>query len=208
MCAGVRAVVAEGATVGLRVTVQKANYRELPRFVRLARDLGVHQVSFLAVDVSNPHAFGRDRAFADDLALDAKDLQEMEALIAHMEREFAAEFARGFIAESPRKLRGLHAYFGALLGQGAFPPVRCNAPEFSAVIGVHGQISPCFFIPGPAGELAGADPAAALDSASMQALRADIRAGRRGECARCVCSMWRDPSAIDGLSLRSREASA
>ena len=64
-----------GAAVGLRVTLQRANYRELPRFVTLARELGVAQVSFLAVDVSNPHAFARRddvrrrawRSRADDL---------------------------------------------------------------------------------------------------------------------------------------------
>jgi molybdenum cofactor biosynthesis enzyme MoaA len=33
VCEGIRAAVAEGATVGLRVTLQRANYRELPRFV-------------------------------------------------------------------------------------------------------------------------------------------------------------------------------
>jgi MoaA/NifB/PqqE/SkfB family radical SAM enzyme len=31
VCEGIRAAVAEGATVGLRVTLQRANYRELPR---------------------------------------------------------------------------------------------------------------------------------------------------------------------------------
>ena len=63
VCEGIRAAVANGATVGLRVTLQRANYRELPRFVTLARELGVAQVSFLAVDVSNPHAFARARRF-------------------------------------------------------------------------------------------------------------------------------------------------
>ena len=27
--------------------------------------------------------------------------------------------------------------------------MRCNAPEFSAVIGATGRVQPCFFIPGP-----------------------------------------------------------
>src|SRR3954468_2913891 len=33
VCEGVRAVVARGARVGLRVTLQRANYRALPEFV-------------------------------------------------------------------------------------------------------------------------------------------------------------------------------
>jgi HemK-related putative methylase len=36
--------------------------------------------------------------------------------------------------------------------------------------------------------------AEALASAPMRALRETIRAGARPECARCVCSMWRDPA--------------
>ena len=67
---GIRAAVAAGATVGLRVTLQRANYRELPRFVTLAHELGVNQLSFLAVDVSNPHAFAR----VDDFSTVRRDV--------------------------------------------------------------------------------------------------------------------------------------
>lgn len=204
VCDGIRAAVQAGANLSLRVTVQKSNYRELPEFVRLARDLGVNQVSFLAVDVGNPHAFGRDSAFGLGLALAPEDLEVFDDLLDSMEQEFATEFSTGFIAEAPTKLRRMRRYFAALLGLGDFPEVRCNAPEFSAVIGVHGRVSPCFFIPGPATAVAGADPAAALDSAPMQALRADIRAGQRAECARCVCSLWRDPKQPRQLLLAPR----
>jgi MoaA/NifB/PqqE/SkfB family radical SAM enzyme len=204
VCHGVRAAVQAGANLSLRVTVQRANYRELPQFVRLARELGVTQVSFLAVDVGNPHAFGREDAFGEGLALAVGDLAVFDALVASMEQEFAADFARGFIAESPAKLRRMREYFAALLGLGAFPPVRCNAPEFSAVVGVHGQVSPCFFIAGPSMAIADPDPASALGSAPMRALRADIRAGKRPECARCVCSLWRDPAQPAQLLLAPR----
>jgi MoaA/NifB/PqqE/SkfB family radical SAM enzyme len=196
VCEGIRAAVSFGAAVGIRVTLQRANYRELPRFVSLARELGARQVSFLAVDVSNPHAFGRDTAFADDLALDAADIDEFDALLAQITRECSAEFANGFIAESPHKLRRIRDYFAALAGLGAFPAVRCNAPEFSAVVGVRGTVAPCFFIPAPAGALATDDADAAFDGTGLRALRADIRAGKRLECARCVCSMWREPAEL------------
>ena len=196
VCAGIRAAVAAGALVGLRVTLQRANYRELPRFVTLARELGVHQVSFLAVDVANPHAFARQEAFSHELALAVDDIPVFDTLIAALERDYATEFREKFIAESPAKLRRLREYFAGVCGQSAFPPVRCNAPEFSAVIGVDGRVSPCFFIPGP-------PPAArlrvALASEPMTALRGAIRAGARAECARCVCSMWRDPGEFGGV---------
>ncbi len=193
VCAGIRASVHAGSRVGIRVTLQKSNYRQIHDFVRLARALGVSQLSFLAVDVSNPHAFGRDGAQPMGLVLDAAETAELGELIEAMEVEFADEFARRFIAEPMSRLRHILAYFAALAGRGAFPPVRCNAPEFSAVVGVHGDVAPCFFIAGPArGQ--DADLEAMLSGDAFRSLRADIQAGRRPECQRCVCSLWRAPN--------------
>jgi MoaA/NifB/PqqE/SkfB family radical SAM enzyme len=194
VCAGIRAAAELGKPAALRVTLQRRNYRELLKFVRLAHELGAQRISFLAVDVSNPHAFGRETAFSEPLALDVSDLAQFDTLLDAMENEFAADFASGFIAESPAKLRRIRHYFAGLHGLGPFPPVRCNAPEFSAVVGVDGQLSPCFFIPGPPdANVTSVGLRAALEGTAMSALRADIRAGSRRECARCVCSMWRDP---------------
>jgi MoaA/NifB/PqqE/SkfB family radical SAM enzyme len=75
---------------------------------------------------------------------------------------------------------------------GAFPPTRCNAPEFSAVIDAGGRVNPCFFIPGPTGQPLQDELGAELNADSMLALRADIRARARSECATCVCSLWRE----------------
>src|SRR5215469_15663976 len=47
VCRGIRASVATGAPVTVRVTLQRGNFRQLPRFVELGRALGVAQVSFL-----------------------------------------------------------------------------------------------------------------------------------------------------------------
>jgi MoaA/NifB/PqqE/SkfB family radical SAM enzyme len=193
VCQGIRAAVEQGAAVGLRVTLQRANYRELPRFVTLARELGANQLSFLPVDVSNPHAFARQDDFSRGLALEATDLVELDRLLAALEREHAADFRSGFIAEPPVKLRRIRDYFAALIGRGDFPAVRCNAPEFSAVVGVDGAVAPCFFIPGPA---TGGGIAASLSAAPMVELRRLIRAGERRECQRCVCSMYREPAEL------------
>ncbi len=202
VCAGIQACAAAGAPVGLRVTVQRSNYPQLPRFVDLARQLGARQISFLAVDVANPHAFGRSDDYSGNLALRQEDLPALERILDTMERNCAAEFQSGFIAESPRKLRQLHQYFAAVCKTASYPPVRCNAPEFSAVIGVKGDLQPCFFIAGPAGARITTDVAGALNSDSMLTLRRSIREGRRDECARCVCSMYRDPGDIAELLLR------
>jgi radical SAM protein with 4Fe4S-binding SPASM domain len=123
-------------------------------------------------------------------------LPVFDQVLHTMELEHAQEFQSGFIAESPKKLRRIWEYFAAIHGQGAYPPVRCNAPEFSAVVGATGRVQPCFFISGPADVAAGSngieDLSMALNSRPMTALRSAIRAGARAECKTCVCSMWRD----------------
>jgi MoaA/NifB/PqqE/SkfB family radical SAM enzyme len=196
VCEGIAAAAAAGARVSLRVTLQRANYRELPDFVQLARELGACQISFLAVDVANPHAFGRSDDFTSDLALQPQDLPLFEQMLCSLERRRAADFQSGFIAESPQKLRRILQYFAAVCGQGAYPAVLCNAPEFSAVIDARGRVQPCFFIGGPPGAQVGDDLPAVLNGAPMASLRRDIRQRRRPECATCVCSMWREPSRL------------
>ena len=198
VCSGIRLAVAEGAWVSLRVTLQRANYRELPRFIELAAELGVAQVSFLAVDVGNAHAFARVDDVAAGLALEAADLPVFDALIDEVEREQAARFRSRFIAESPARLRALRRYFGALLGLNDFPPVRCNAPDFSAVVGVDGRVSPCFFIAGPAAQVGSSPIAERLASPSFVRQRNAIRAGEHPECQRCVCSLHRTPQELAG----------
>ena len=190
VCAGIRAAVERGAWVSLRCTVQRGNYREMPALVRLARELGVKQVSFLAVDVSTHVAFARREDYERTMALSPDDLPAFAAVLDSLDRDFAADFASGFIAERPEKLRRLHQYFAALLGEASFPSVRCNAPRFSAVVGADGALQPCYFIPG-VNRLNGHSLSAALNAPEFVALREDIREGKRAECGKCVCSMWR-----------------
>jgi MoaA/NifB/PqqE/SkfB family radical SAM enzyme len=196
VCEGIRAAASAGASLSVRVTLQRANYREVPGFVELARQIGARQVSFLAVDVANPHAFGRTDDFRADLALRPEDLPEFKQLLDDLERDCAEEFRSAFIAESPVKLRRILEYFTAVRRLGPFPVVRCNAPEFSSVITAEGRAQPCFFISGPPEALVRGDLGQALNGNAMVMLRKNIREGRRSECTTCVCSMWRDPSAF------------
>jgi MoaA/NifB/PqqE/SkfB family radical SAM enzyme len=208
VCCGIRAAAATGVPVGVRVTVQRANYQQLPAFIDLARQAGARQVSFLAVDVASPHAFGRTDDFSADLALRHEDLPILEQILCAVERDYTDAFRSGFIAESPRRLRHIYQYFSAVCGVAAFPPVRCNAPEFSAVIGSQGHVSPCFFIAGPPDASGRKDLEKSLNSDSMLGLRQDIRRGARPECRRCVCSLWREPGAriSDFLSHQNENA--
>jgi MoaA/NifB/PqqE/SkfB family radical SAM enzyme len=203
VCEGIRAAVKHGVRPGVRVTLQRANYRQLSAFVDLAKDLGARGVSFLAVDVANPHAFGRTDEFISDLALRPEDLPVFETLLNSMEEAHCEDFRSGFIAESPQKLRRILQYFAAIHGQGPYPPVRCNAPEFSAVVGPTGRVQPCFFISGPAdaqiraaGAQLGGDLASVLNGGGMSSLRTAIADGQRAECKTCVCSLWRDTAQL------------
>ena len=191
VCAGISEVADLGVPINLRVTLQRTNYRQMPEFVSLARRLRVQQISFLAVDVGNPHAFGRTGDAAPDVALRQEDLPVFEQILCDLERDYAADFHSSFIAESPAKLRRLLQYFSAIHGQASFPPVRCNAPEFSAVVDARNRVQPCFFIPAPFDSTVHDDLEPVLNGDAMIRLRADIREGRRTECSRCVCSMWR-----------------
>jgi MoaA/NifB/PqqE/SkfB family radical SAM enzyme len=217
VCQGIAAAVSRGRAPSIRVTLQRANYRQLSDFVRLAQHLGAREISFLAVDIANPHAFGRTDDYRTDLALGAQDLQILERCLESLEQDYAEEFRSGFIAESPAKLRRILQYFAAIQGREAYPPVRCNAPEFSAVVGANNQVQPCFFIAGPASarllqpDGRGMELPAVLNSETMMQLRADIRGGKRDECKTCVCSMWRDLSDFGGDADSARfalEASA
>jgi Fe-coproporphyrin III synthase len=87
VCKGIRAASDNGARVTVRVTLQRSNFWQLPSFVDLARRLGALQVSFLAVDVANPHAFARREGFESDLALRPVDLPELERVIRVLERD-------------------------------------------------------------------------------------------------------------------------
>lgn len=204
VCEGIRASAAAGRAPSLRVTLQRANYTELAAFVDLAKQLGARQISFLAVDVANPHAFARTTAASNQLALDRDDLPRLQECLTTLESVYAADFRSGFIAESPSKLDKILQYFAAVQGLGPFPAVRCNAPEFSAVVTATGRVQPCFFISGPANLSLNDGLARTLDDNTMSRLRAAIADGERHECKTCVCSMWRDPQALNDGFLQSQ----
>ncbi len=187
---GVRALVEQGASLSLRCTVQRDNYRELPAIIRLAKAWGVQRISFLAVDVSTHAAFARHEDFERSMGLSHDDLLYFDRVLDQVEDEFAPEFANGFIAESPAKLRQLRQYFAALIGEQSFPSVRCNAPRFSTVIETDGSLKPCYFLPAW-GKLGDRPLREALNDPEAQALRRAQRNGEREECKRCVCYAYR-----------------
>ncbi len=198
--AGVAAV--RGTRISGRCTVQRANFHALRATVAAARDLGLERLSFLAADVTS-EAFNRpggwDRERAAEVALREEDLEPLAAELAALAREHAADFAAGFLAESPRKLeRRLLRHFAALLGRADFAPNACNAPWVSAVIETDGTVRPCFFQPplgnlhaagAAGGEAAAGSLTAILNSPSAIAWRRGLDVARDAICRRCVCSL-------------------
>ena len=158
-----------------------------------ARSLGLDRISFLAADVSTD-AFNRPSGWTGErvsqIALDREEWTELAAELEAMERECAEDFATGFIAETPAKLRRrLRQYYAALLGDAQFYPNRCNAPWVSTVIEADGTVRPCFF-QAPIGNIhASGNLGAILNSAEAIAWRRGLDVERDLICRRCVCTL-------------------
>jgi MoaA/NifB/PqqE/SkfB family radical SAM enzyme len=192
---GVAAVRAAGSGIAIsgRCTVQRANFHVLRATVAAAHELGLDRISFLAADVTS-EAFNRpggwDGERAAEVALHRDDLPLLAAELEALAIEHAADFASGFIAESPEKLgRRLLRHFAALLGEGDFAPVACNAPWVSAVVEADGTVRPCFFQP-PMGNLRQAGSLGAiLNSPAAISWRQNLDTASDPICRRCVCSL-------------------
>lgn len=190
---GIRGAVAspDAPPLSLRTVIQKRNFRAIPGMVRLARELGVSRISFLAADVG-PLAFGRGERGAvvprEALTLDAGEIAEFRRVISHLARESAGDFSSGFIAESPARLMRLAEYFEALIGAGPFPPTSCNAPMVSVVITSTGDLLPCYFLPrfGNIRQTALPD---LINGGEIRSMRREVRAGTPGPCKTCVCTL-------------------
>jgi len=195
--------VGPGMTVSARCTVQRSNFRSLRATVAAARALGLDSVSFLAADVSST-AFNRADGWDDDrvgdVALEADDLEGLEAELDALEAEHASDFASGFIAESPAKLRRrIGQYYGALLGRDEFPAVSCNAPWVSGVIEADGTVRPCFFQPAFGNLHEAGSLAAIVNSPAAVAWRKGLDIHRNAICRKCVCTLSLRETADDPI---------
>lgn len=195
---GIDAVRDLGLPVTTRTTIQRMNYHEMQQIIDVGLAHDVNTISFLAMDVSNPFAFGDRDITVNSDALAQKDLLELSDIIDALEAQYTGEFVSGRIAESPTKLRRtLLNYFEAINGDVDFPQPPCNAPHFSTVIEVDGRLRPCYFLPSygrlkPQGEsLTGA-----INWQVAQDLRKAYRTGQRKECKRCVCPLYKSPRAM------------
>jgi MoaA/NifB/PqqE/SkfB family radical SAM enzyme len=107
----------------------------------------------------------------------------MEALIDE-ERD------RGFVIESPEKLRRIVRHFRACHGLEPSEAPRCNAPWVSAVIETDGTVRPCFFHDS-IGNVRSDSLAAIINGPRAIEFRANLRVAENPVCRRCVCSLHR-----------------
>jgi MoaA/NifB/PqqE/SkfB family radical SAM enzyme len=178
--------------VGARCTVQKLNHRFLRATVGSALSLGLNSISFLAADIASA-AFNRQTAWPaarrGQVALDALEVDELEAEVDLLVREHSQSFKTGFIAESPEKLRRIVEHFRADLGHVEPVAPRCNAPWVSAVIEAGGQVRPCFFHPS-LGNTHERSLQEILNSDDALQFRANLDIASHPICRRCVCSLY------------------
>lgn len=202
---GIRLAKQSGLAVTTRTTIQRENFREMPEMIQSALDAGADSVSFLAIDVSNPFAFGE--RFEDDIpvtdtsqALSPSDIIELEEIITQLEIDFADAFKNGQIAESPAKLRRiLVQYFKTLHGDDEFARPKCNAPHFSTVIEVDGTLRSCYFLPAYGRLQRDDNLATMINNDTALRLRDEYSSGQRPECAMCVCPLYKGPRSLLGM---------
>jgi MoaA/NifB/PqqE/SkfB family radical SAM enzyme len=193
MAAGVRALrhLRPEFAVNARCTVQKANHRWLCATVRAAHQIGLNSISFLAADVTSG-AFNRAQGWSserqDRVALNAEEVEVLEAEIERLIYEYGRDLDSGFVMEKPGKLRRIGLHFRAHLGQAEHIAPRCNAPWVSAVIEASGDVRPCFFHPS-LGNIHSQNLHEIVNGPKALSFRANLDVATNPVCRQCVCSL-------------------
>jgi len=183
--------------VTCRTVIHRLNFRRWPQIIEAAKELGVHQISFLPADVTS-EAFNRtdpwDEPRQHEILPTEEELTEFLTVQGSVIKRYAPLFANGFIAESPEKLRKIGGYYTASYGQNPFPFKRCNAPWVSTVIEADGTVRPCFFLP-PMGNIHDHPLPEILNSPEAIAFRRSLDMEKNDTCLRCVCYLNLPPRA-------------
>ncbi|HZY37690.1 MAG TPA: radical SAM protein [Mucilaginibacter sp.] len=174
-----------------RTVIHRLNFRNWEAIINEAKIMDLDQVSFLPADVSS-HAFNRQMAWAEprqhEILLAENELPELQSIISCITDQHEVDFASGFIAESPAKMRQIHQYYAAFYGLNPFPFKKCNAPWVSTVIEADGNVRPCFFH-----EVLGNIRDASLDNILNKPeavnFRKTLDVRTNLTCVKCVCSL-------------------
>ncbi len=180
-----------GFPVSGRCVLQRQNFRDLPRIIDAAHEVGLDRISFMSVDVAST-AFNRpvpwEEPRVQEVALSADECAEFSALVEDTITRFGADFQSGFVSENPAKLRRLPQYFAALNGLAEYPETVCNAPWVSAVVEADGDVRPCFFHPA-LGNIHQAPLESILNAPASVAFRRQLNVKTDPICRACVCTL-------------------
>jgi len=180
-----------------RTVIHRLNFRRWPAIIEAAKELGLHQISFLPADVTS-EAFNRanpwDEPRQHEILPSPEELPELLSMLDSVIEEYAPLFVSRFIAESPAKLRKIGEYYTASYGRNPYPYKKCNAPWVSTVIEADGTVRPCFFLP-PLGNIHEQDLPAILNSPEAIAFRRSLDMEKNETCLRCVCYLNLPPTA-------------
>ncbi|MGD1093061.1 MAG: radical SAM protein [Bryobacteraceae bacterium] len=187
LATGVQAIRATKSAypVAARSTIQRSNALRLRETVRAARDIGFDSISFLAVDAA-AGPFHR----VDARPSLAPTLDELPALHQEVEALIEEECDRGFVIETPEKLRRIVRHFRAYHGLEEPEAPRCNAPWVSAVLETDGTVRPCFFHD-PIGNARSDSLVDIINGPRAIEFRANLQVAENPVCRRCVCSLHR-----------------
>jgi MoaA/NifB/PqqE/SkfB family radical SAM enzyme len=174
-----------------RTVIHRLNFRNWEAIINEAKIMGIDQVSFLPADVSS-HAFNRQMAWTEpkqhEILLTENELPELQEIISRIIDQRKSDFAYGFIAESPAKIREIYQYYAAFYGLSAFPFKKCNAPWVSTVIEADGSVRPCFFHE-VIGNIRDSSLPAILNNKEAVNFRKTLDMRTNSTCVKCVCSL-------------------
>lgn len=190
---GIQAIRRQSDTIKIsgRCTVQKRNIRHLCRTVDAAHELGLENISFLAVS-DDREQFWQEAQLGEpeDIIPNINDLRDLETELDKLAMHYAADYKNSFIAESPEKhKRRLYQYFSGLHGLSEFPPIYCNAQWYSAIIESNGNVRNCFFTDVVGNVFSDGGLREVLNSNAAINLRRSISANEIKQCNKCVSTL-------------------
>jgi MoaA/NifB/PqqE/SkfB family radical SAM enzyme len=179
-----------------RSVIHRLNFRRWPQIIQAAKDIGLDSISFLPADISS-EAFNREHGWPENRQLEIlpslKELGELKEIMIQILDHCGAEFANGFILESPLKLQKIYYYYSAHHGLNPFPYKKCNAPWVSAVIEADGSVRPCFFHEAY-GNIKSDPLEKILNGPEAIRFRKNLNMEKNQTCLKCVCYLNLKPT--------------
>lgn len=183
--------------VTARCVIQKENFKDFPKIVDAAKEIGLDQISFLTADVTTD-AFNRPELWDDQKAGEVKlsrnEISNFKDIIESLISTHSNDFKTNFIAESPDKIRRFYHYYAAYYDASKFPEMKCNAPWVSAVIEADGSVRPCFFHH-VIGDVRENSLAEIINSEKSISFRKNLDVSTNPICEKCVCYLNLSPLA-------------